>query len=153
MTKKEKILSSFIINIIEDEKPSSLHILSEKDLSQLLKRIETTKIKSLNISPQIDKKSDENFDLYIILDDIKFSEADIGTVKNLLSQKIVVFTDLKNDKNTDEIMLKLGFNKELRDKTNKLKCFSYNLKTYNNKRTWNNPTGWANPENFDKFRW
>ncbi|MFL2700870.1 MAG: DUF6231 family protein [Gammaproteobacteria bacterium] len=153
MTKKEKILSSFIINIIEDEKPSSLHILSEKDLSQLLKRIEKTKIKSLNISPQIDKKSDESFDLYIILDDIKFSEADIGTVKNLLSQKIVVFTDLKNDKNTDEIMLKLGFNKELRDKTNKLKCFSYNLKTYNNKRTWNNPTGWANPENFDKFRW
>ena len=153
MIKKEKILSSFIINIIEDEKPSSLHILSEKDLSQLLKRIEKTKIKSLNISPQIDKKSDENFDLYIILDDIKFSEADIGTVKNLLSQKIVVFTDLKNDKNTDEIMLKLGFNKELRDKINKLKCFSYNLKTYNNKRTWNNPTGWANPENFDKFRW
>ena len=153
MTKKEKILSSFIINIIEDEKPSSLHIISEKDLSQLLKRIEKTKIKSLNISAQIDKKSDENFDLYIILDDIKFSEADIGTVKNLLSQKIVVFTDLKNDKNTDEIMLKLGFNKELRDKTNKLKCFSYNLKTYNNKRTWNNPTGWANPENFDKFRW
>ena len=153
MTKKDKILSSFIINIIEDEKPSSLHILSEKDLSKLLKRIEKTKIKSLNISPQIDKKSDENFDLYIILDDIKFSEADIGTVKNLLSQKIVVFTDLKNDKNTDEKMLKLGFNKELRDKTNKLKCFSYNLKTYNNKRTWNNPTGWANPENFDKFRW
>ena len=153
MIKKEKILSSFIINIIEDEKPSSLHILSEKDLSKLLKRIEKTKIKSLNISPQIDKKSDENFDLYIILDDIKFSEADIGTVKNLLSQKIVVFTDLKNDKNTDKIMLKLGFNKELRDKTNKLKCFSYNLKTYNNKRTWNNPTGWANPENFDKFRW
>ena len=153
MTKKEKILSSFIINIIEDEKPSSLHMLSEKDLSKLLKRIEKTKIKSLNISPQIDKKSDENFDLYIILDDIKFSEADIGTVKNLLSQKVVVFTDLKNDKNTDEIMLKLGFNKELRDKTNKLKCFSYNLKTYNNKRTWNNPTGWANPENFDKFRW
>ena len=153
MTKKEKILSSFIINIIEDEKPSSLHILSEKDLSQLLKRIEKTKIKSLNISPKIYEKSDENFDLYIILDDIKFSEADIGTVKNLLSQKIVVFTDLKNDKNTDEIMLKLGFSKELRDKTNKLKCFSYNLKTYNNKRTWNNSKGWANPENFDKFRW
>ncbi len=153
MTKKEKILSSFIINIIKDEKPSSINILSEKDLSQLLKRIEKTKIKSLNITPKIYDKSDENFDLYIILDDIKFSEADIGTVKNLLSQKIVVFTDLKNDKNTDEIMLKLGFNKELRDKTNKLKCFSYNLKTYNNKRTWNNPTGWANPENFDKFRW
>ena len=32
-------------------------------------------------------------------------------------------------------------------------CFSYNLKTYNNKRNWNNPEGWANPENFDKYRW
>ena len=50
-------------------------------------------------------------------------------------------------------MLKLGFETELLDKSNGLKCFSYNLKTYNNKRTWNNPKGWANPENFDKFRW
>ena len=50
-------------------------------------------------------------------------------------------------------MLRLGFQTELFDKNNKLKCFSYNLKTYNNKRTWNNPKGWANPENFDKFRW
>ena len=153
MTKKEKILSSFIINIIEDEKPSSLHILSEKDLSQLLKRIEKTKIKSLIASPKIENNFDENYDLYIIFDDIKFTEADIGTIKNLLSQKIVIFTNFKNDKEIDEMMLKLGFNKELRDKTNKLKCFSYNLKTYNNKRTWNNPTGWANPENFDKYRW
>jgi hypothetical protein len=50
-------------------------------------------------------------------------------------------------------MLKLGFQTELFDKNNNVKCFSYNLKTYNNKRTWNNPDGWANPENFDKFRW
>ena len=153
MIKKDKIISSFVINIIEDEKPSNLHILSEKDISQLLKRIEKTKIKSLIASPKIENNSDENYDLYIIFDDIKFTEADIGTIKNLLSQKIVIFTNFKNDKEIDETMLKLGFNKELRDKTNKLKCFSYNLKTYNNKRTWNNPTGWANPENFDKYRW
>ena len=50
-------------------------------------------------------------------------------------------------------MLKLGLQTELKDKSNKLKCFSYNLKNYNNKRSWNNPKGWANPENFDKFRW
>ena len=153
MIKKDKIISSFVINIIEDEKPSNLHILSEKDISQLLKRIEKTKIKSLIASPKIENNFDENYDLYIIFDDIKFTEADIGTIKNLLSQKIVIFTNFKNDKEIDEMMLKLGFNKELRDKTNKLKCFSYNLKTYNNKRTWNNPTGWANPENFDKYRW
>ena len=153
MIKKDKIISSFVINIIEDEKPSNLHILSEKDISQLLKRIEKTKIKSLIASPKIENNFDENYDLYIIFDDIKFTEADIGTIKNLLSQKIVIFTNFKNDKEIDETMLKLGFNKDLRDKTNKLKCFSYNLKTYNNKRTWNNPTGWANPENFDKYRW
>ena len=153
MIKKDKIISSFVINIIEDEKPSNLHILSEKDISQLLKRIEKTKIKSLIASPKIENNFDENYDLYIIFDDIKFTEADIGTIKNLLSQKIVIFTNFKNDKEIDETMLKLGFNKELRDKTNKLKCFSYNLKTYNNKRTWNNPTGWANPENFEKYRW
>ena len=51
------------------------------------------------------------------------------------------------------MMLKLGFQTELLDKNNKLKCFSYNLKTYNNKRSWNNPKGWANPENFEKYRW
>ena len=50
-------------------------------------------------------------------------------------------------------MLKLGLQTEFRDKTNNLKCFSYNLKNYNNKRAWNNSKGWANPENFDKFRW
>ncbi len=90
MIKKDKIISSFVINIIEDEKPSNLHILSEKDISQLLKRIEKTKIKSLIASPKIENNFDENYDLYIIFDDIKFTEADIGTIKNKLSQKIVI---------------------------------------------------------------
>jgi hypothetical protein len=88
-----------------------------------------------------------------VFDDIKTTEADIGIIKNLLSQKIVMFTDFKDDKKIDETMLRLGLQNELRDKTNKLKCFSYNLKTYNNKRSWNNSKGWANPENFNKFRW
>ena len=88
-----------------------------------------------------------------MFDDIKTTEADIGIIKNLLSQKILMFTDFKDDKEIDETMLRLGLQTELRDKTNKLKCFSYNLKTYNNKRSWNNSKGWANPENFNKFRW
>jgi len=50
-------------------------------------------------------------------------------------------------------MTRLGFVLEINDSKNDLKCFSYNLKTYNNKRSWNNAEGWANPENFDKFRW
>ena len=153
MTKKEKILFSFISNIIDDEKPDSIKILTSKDISKLIKRIEKTSTKNLSISRKINNDNSQNFDLYIVLDDIKVIEADIGMIKNLLSQKIVVFSDFKEDKKIDEIMLKLGLQTELRDKTNKLKCFSYNLKTYNNKRSWNNPKGWANPENFDKYRW
>tara|TARA_B100000530_G_scaffold39138_1_gene22573 strand:+ start:137 stop:598 length:462 start_codon:yes stop_codon:yes gene_type:complete len=153
MTKKEKILFSFISNIINDEKPASIKILTSQDISKLIKRIEKTSTKNLSISPKINNDNSQNWDLYIVLDDIKVIEADLGIIKNLLSQKIVVFSDFKEDKETDEIMLKLGLQTELRDKTNKLKCFSYNLKTYNNKRSWNNPKGWANPENFDKFRW
>ena len=153
MTKKEKILFSFISNIINDEKPDSIKILTSQDISKLIKRIERTSTKNLSISPKINNDNSQNWDLYIVLDDIRVIEADLGIIKNLLSQKILVFSDFKEDKETDEIMLKLGLQTELRDKNNKLKCFSYNLKTYNNKRSWNNPKGWANPENFDKFRW
>lgn len=153
MTNKDKIIYSFINNIIEDEKASNINLLTKKDISKLLKRIEKTNIKSLSVTPLIDDKVNTNYDLYIALDDIENSESDIGIIKNLLSQKIVIFTNFNKDKRTDEMMLKLGFQTELLDKSNKLKCFSYNLKTYNNKRSWNNPKGWANPENFDKFRW
>ena len=153
MTNKDKIIYNFINNIIEDEKASNINLLTKKDISKLLKRIEKTNIKSLYVTPLIDDKVNTNCDLYIALDDIENSESDIGIIKNLLSQKIVIFTNFNKDKRTDEMMLKLGFQTELLDKSNKLKCFSYNLKTYNNKRSWNNPKGWANPENFDKFRW
>ena len=153
MTNKDKIIHNFINNIIEDEKASNINLLTKKDISKLLKRIEKTNIKSLSVTPLIDDKVNTNCDLYIALDDIENSESDIGIIKNLLSQKIVIFTNFNKDKRTDEMMLKLGFQTELLDKSNKLKCFSYNLKTYNNKRSWNNPKGWANPENFDKFRW
>tara|TARA_B100000925_G_scaffold87243_1_gene62718 strand:- start:629 stop:1090 length:462 start_codon:yes stop_codon:yes gene_type:complete len=153
MTKKEKILFSYIANIIVDEKPNDVFIKTKQDISKLLKRIEKFNINTLSISPNIENISTENYDLFIIFDDIKVNEADIGTIKNLISQKIVIFTNFENDEKTDKTMIKLGLQTELRDKTNKLKCFSYNLKTYNNKRDWNNPKGWANPENFDKFRW
>tara|TARA_B100000886_G_scaffold169041_1_gene115708 strand:+ start:87 stop:548 length:462 start_codon:yes stop_codon:yes gene_type:complete len=153
MTKKDKILHSYITNILDDEKPNDVEILTKQDISKLVKRIEKTNIKTLTITPKINEVSLHNCDLYIVLDDILASETDIGIIKNLLSQKIVIFTDFKQSKKIDAIMLKLGFQTELRNKINNLKCYSYNLKTYNNKRTWNNSKGWANPENFDKFRW
>ena len=153
MIKKDKILQSYICNIIDDEKPETITIITSEDISKLIKRLEKTGINNINISPTINKKSTDNSDLFFVLDDVSASESDLGTIKNLLSQKIVIFTDFRKDKKIDAMMLKLGFQTELRDKNNTLKCFSYNLKTYNNKRTWNNPKGWANPENFDKFRW
>ena len=153
MTKKEKILYSYLSNIIEDENPNTIFVNTTRDISKLVKRIEKLNIQSLQIGPDIEQISNENFDLFIILDDIQTSEPYIGMIKNLISHKIAIFTNFKNDNLINETMLKLGFETELLDKNNGLKCFSYNLKTYNNKRTWNNPKGWANPENFDKFRW
>ena len=153
MTKKDKILYRYISNIVNDEKPDCIQILTSRDISKLIARIEKTNTKNLSVSPKINNDNNQNFDLFIVFDDIKTTEADIGIIKNLLSQKILMFTDFKDDKEIDETMLRLGLQTELRDKTNKLKCFSYNLKTYNNKRSWNNSKGWANPENFNKFRW
>tara|TARA_Y100001968_G_scaffold113287_1_gene102702 strand:- start:451 stop:912 length:462 start_codon:yes stop_codon:yes gene_type:complete len=153
MIKKDKTLYSYICNIVADEEPEKIKILTSQDISKLIKRLEKTSVENINIYPTLNKDSAENCDLFILLDDIKVSESDIGIIKNLLSQKIVIFTDFKNDTKNDEMMLKLGFQTELRDQNNRLKCYSYNLKTYNNKRSWNNPKGWANPENFDKFRW
>ena len=153
MIKKEKILYSYLSNIIEDENPNTIFVNTTRDISKLVKRIEKLNIQSLQIGPDIEQISNENFDLFIILDDIQTSEPYIGMIKNLISHKIAIFTNFKNNNLINETMLKLGFETELLDKNNELKCFSYNLKTYNNKRTWNNPKGWANPENFDKFRW
>jgi len=153
MIKKDKTLYSYICNIVADEEPEKIKILTSQDISKLIKRLEKTSVENINIYPTLNKDSAENCDLFILLDDTKVSESDIGIIKNLLSQKIVIFTDFMNDTKNDEMMLKLGFQTELRDQNNRLKCYSYNLKTYNNKRSWNNPKGWANPENFDKFRW
>ena len=153
MISKDKTLYSFLLNILVDENCSSAQLITSHDVSSLLKRIEKINLKSINIDPEIIDVNDCNDDIFIVLDDVVLSESDIGTIKNLLSQKIVIFTNFKKDKNIDDVMLRLGFQTELRDSKNKLKCFSYNLKTYNNKRSWNNAEGWANPENFDKFRW
>ena len=153
MIKKEKILQSYIYNIVDDEQAEKITIITKEDLSRFIKRLEKTSIENINLEPSVNKDSFNNCDIFFLLDDIKVSETDLGIIKNLLSQKIVIFSDFGDDKKIDSMMLKLGFQTELRDKNNMLKCFSYNLKTYNNKRAWNNPKGWANPENFDKFRW
>ena len=101
MTKKEKIVYSFISNIIDDENSENIVLLTTNDISKLLHRLERTDVHSIFTSPKFNENINDIYDLYIVLDDISLSETDIGKIKNLLSQKIVVFTDFNNDKEID----------------------------------------------------
>ena len=151
MKQREEILNQFILDTLINEDSKNLQIVTKQDISELVKKIEDYGIAHLSIDPDF-KYVKDPVDLFIVLDDIDLSQSQIGTIKNLLSQKIIIFTRPK-DGIKESNMIKLGFQIEFEDSSNKLLCFSYNLKTYNNKRSWNNSEGWANPENFDKYRW
>jgi repressor of nif and glnA expression len=151
MKEKGNILNNFILNTLKEENSLNIQFITNQDISKLVKLIESTSVKQLNISPSV-QDIKETSDLFIVLEDIELKESEIGIIKNLLSQKIVIFS-IPRDGVKESNMIKLGFQVELEDSKNKILCFSYNLKTYNNKRSWNNAEGWANPENFDKYRW
>jgi repressor of nif and glnA expression len=151
MKEKGNILNNFILNTLKEENSLNIQFITNQDISKLVKLIESTSVKQLNISPSV-QDIKETSNLFIVLEDIELKESEIGIIKNLLSQKIVIFSTPR-DGVKESNMIKLGFQVELEDSKNKILCFSYNLKTYNNKRSWNNAEGWANPENFDKYRW
>ena len=151
MKEKGNILNNFILNTLKEENSLNIQFITNQDISKLVKLIESTSVEQLNISPSV-QDIKETSDLFIVLEDIELKESEIGIIKNLLSQKIVIFS-IPRDGVKESNMIKLGFQIELEDSKNKILCFSYNLKTYNNKRSWNNAEGWANPENFDKYRW
>ena len=151
MKEKGNILNNFILNTIKEENSLNIQFITNQDISKLVKLIESTSVEQLNISPSV-QDIKETSDLFIVLEDMELKESEIGIIKNLLSQKIVIFS-IPRDGVKESSMIKLGFQVELEDSKNKILCFSYNLKTYNNKRSWNNAEGWANPENFDKYRW
>ena len=151
MKKKGSILNNFILKILQEECSLNVQLVTKKNVSVLVKLIEGTNVSQLNISPSIDNIKEIIY-LFIVFEDIKLKNSEVGIIKNLLSQKIMIFT-IPEDGVMESNMIKLGFQVELEDSKNKLLCFSYNLKTYNNKRSWNNAEGWANPENFDKYRW
>ena len=151
MKEKGNILNNFILNTLKEENSLNIQFITNQDISKLVKLIESTFVEQLNISPSV-QDIKETSDLFIVLEDIELKESEIGIIKNLLSQKIVIFS-IPRDGVKESNMIKLGFQVELEDSKNKILCFSYNLKTYNNKRSWNNAEGWANPENFDKYRW
>ena len=148
---QNKIIQSFLSDVIEDETCKSMSLISSADSSELVKFLEKKNLEQLFILPQIDNNLNIQSDLYVVCKDVEFSVSDIGIIKNLLSQKIIIFKSHKDKFINDSDLLKLGFQKEFESKD--LIFFAYNLKTYNNKREWNNSKGWANPENFDKFRW
>ena len=148
---QNKIIHSFLSDVIEDETCKSMSLISSADSSELVKFLEKKNLEQLFILPQIDNNLNIQSDLYVVCKDVEFSVSDIGIIKNLLSQKIIIFKSHKDKFINDSDLLKLGFQKEFESKD--LIFFAYNLKTYNNKREWNNSKGWANPENFDKFRW
>ena len=148
---QNKIIHSFLSDVIEDETCRSMSLISSADSSELVKFLEKKNLEQLFILPQIDNNLNIQSDLYVVCKDVEFSVSDIGIIKNLLSQKIIIFKSHKDKFINDSDLLKLGFQKEFENKD--LIFFAYNLKTYNNKREWNNSKGWANPENFDKFRW
>ena len=150
---KDKIQNNFLLDILKNENCLSAQFVTSKDVAKLIKKIEEADLNSINIAPNIEEMVECTDDIFIVLEDVPLSESDVGTVKNLLSQKIIIFTPFDDGRNIDSSMTRLGFVLEINDAKNNLKCFSYNLKTYNNKRSWNNAEGWANPENFDKFRW
>ena len=150
---KDKIQNNFLLDILKNENCLSAQFVTSKDVSKLIKKIEEVDLNSINIAPNIEEMVECTDDIFIVLEDVPLSESDVGTIKNLLSQKIIIFTPFDDGRNIDSSMTRLGFVLEINDAKNNLKCFSYNLKTYNNKRSWNNAEGWANPENFDKFRW
>lgn len=151
MMHREKILIEFIIETLTNENCKNVQIVTKKNVSTLAQKLEKTPLQQLNIYPDFENIN-ESSDLFIVFDDIELTETQIGTIKNLLSQKILIFS-LPKDEIKESKMIKLGFQIEVEDSKNNLLCFSYNLKTYNNKRSWNNAEGWANPENFNKYRW
>ena len=148
---QNKIIQSFLSDVIEDETCKSMSLISSADSSELVKFLEKKNLEQLFILPQIDNNLNIQSDLYVVCKDVEFSVSDIGIIKNLLSQKIIIFKSHKDKFINDSDLLMIGFQKEFENKD--LIFFAYNLKTYNNKREWNNSKGWANPENFDKFRW
>ena len=153
MIQENKFIFKFIYGVLIDELCESAQLITNQDLSRLAKSLENTHVKNINISPSLVDIPQSDDDIFIVLDDIELAQADIGKIKNLLSQKILICTNTNNITETNDNMIRLGFQLEFNNTEDNKMCFSYNLKTYNNKRSWNNAEGWANPENFDKFRW
>ena len=144
-------LNDFLVGVIHNEAASSVLAITKKDLSAFAELCENS-LKKLSIMSldHLDSNIAEPNDLCIIFDDMPISKTQVGLIKNMLAQKVLIIKKNKDD-NDHQKFLELGFTQDI--EITQARIYSYNLKTYNNKRGWNNPEGWANPENFEKFRW
>ena len=142
-------LNNFLHEIINREEIKTVLAITQKDLSSLAEICEDSldSLSILNLE-HLDNNSAEPNDLCIIFDDMPISKTQIGLIKNVLAQKILI---IQKNTTLDQNFIELGFTHNA-DIT-AAKIYSYNLKTYNSKRGWNNAEGWANPENFEKYRW
>ena len=93
MKEKGNILNNFILNTLKEENSLNIQFITNQDISKLVKLIESTSVEQLNISPSV-QDIKETSDLFIVLEDIELKESEIGIIKNLLSQKIVIFLSL-----------------------------------------------------------
>jgi len=142
-------LNNFLHEIINREEIKTVLAITQKDLSSFAEICEDS-LDSLSILSleHLDNNAAEPNDLCIIFDDMPISKTQIGLIKNVLAQKILI---IQKNTTLDQNFIELGFTHNA-DIT-AAKIYSYNLKTYNSKRGWNNAEGWANPENFEKYRW
>ena len=142
-------LNNFLLEIINREDIKTVLAVTQKDLSSFAEICEDSldSLSILNLE-HLDNNAAEPNDLCIIFDDMPISKTQIGLIKNVLAQKILI---IQKNTTPDQNFIELGFTHSA--EITAAKIYSYNLKTYNNKRGWNNPEGWANPENFEKYRW
>ena len=96
----------FLIDKISDEDVSSINIITSRNVLPLIEKIEVLNIKTINIYPSVNQDLIEPSDIFVVFDDIELLDSDIGIIKNILSQKIILFS---NNKDLDESMRKLGF--------------------------------------------
>ena len=84
MIQKNKFIFKFIYGVLVDEECESAKIISKQDLSKLVKSLENTATKNINITPDLSQVSQSNDDIFIVLNDVELTQADIGKIKNLL---------------------------------------------------------------------
>ena len=106
-------LNDFLLEVIHNEEVSSVLAITKKDLSSFVNLWEDS-LNSLAIMDlvNLDSNSAESSDLCIIFDDMPISKTQIGIIKNILAQKILILKAKKDD-SEHQNFLELGFNHDI----------------------------------------